>query len=250
MKMLKKSLILSVTLALSLTVGKAQVFTTGTITGDADIETVGSVVYAFNFDPNSTSATVGSITFSGINPFSQSSTDFTLTGGGFDQTGGGNDPLNPGFDTNLSAGLQALNAFGVYGGPTVTFNGLTVGQQYSLQLIIDSNSHDDRTQAFNDSTNGSAPFPTSATVTAGGNQNPANATFAHGPYDPAYITDTFTATGTSETINGLIGGGTGAHVSGFVLETVTVPEPSTWAMMGLSFAGLALFLRKRASLRS
>jgi len=245
-----KSLFLSIAvLALSLTAAKAQIFSNGLLALDgSNIENSGTFDYAYNFDFNSTAATVtiNGVTFTGFNVNTDTSANFSIINTGMDGTGGGSAP--DGTDSNYSAAVQLLNEHGAFGNSTLTLKGLTAGVSYSLQLIVDGNSHDDRQQAYNDSTNGPGPFPQSATVFAGGNQNPANATFAHGPYDIPYVTDTFTATGSTETINALIGGGAGSQLSGFVLETT--PEPSTWAMMALAFGGLAIVLRKRAILRS
>jgi hypothetical protein len=240
----KSILAASAALFLSVSLGKAQVFSTGAVLGDSDVQNIGSVVYAYNMDfANST--TINGITFTGINPLSTTSPDFSLTNeGSLDGTGGGN--LPNGSDANYSAALQTLVAEGTGGNFILVLNGLTIGQSYSFEAIFDANINDARSQALEDITN-SNPGPLSATVTAGGDQGfPLGSVLNPNPTGAQFIIDNFTATGSTETLVAQFGGGAGAQMSGFVLEATTVPEPSTWALMGLGAMGLAFLARRKA----
>jgi hypothetical protein len=244
--MLTKSLsIAAIALLASLSVAKAQILSSGLVTGDSSIEGFGAVVEAYNF--GGSNETINGVNFIGTGNINGAFSGYTMNGPGIDGTGGGIVPTTSGgVDSNLSAALQNVEGEGVHnGGGSLYFQltGLTVGTVYSLQLLINANSHDARTQAFLDGTH------LSPTVTAGGNNygNPANPGVTFG-YDPAYITDVFRATSSTETLFAQVGGGAGAQFSGFVLET---PEPGTWVMLGLGLAGLAFFgLRRRTVGRS
>lgn len=234
---------------LSFSAGKAQVisFSTGAVTADSSIETVGSVVYAYNISGGSGSTTINTVTFTIIDPTATTSPDFSMSNipGGLDGTGGGN--LPDGTDGNYSSALQALVGQGVGNNWTLVLNGLSVGQSYSFEAIFDANQKDARTQALADTTNGLSPYPTSGTIIAGGDQGYPTQNPNPNPTGAQYIIDNFTATGSTETLVAQDGSGGGAQLSGFVLETA--PEPSTWALMGLGAAGLA-FLARRKALRA
>jgi hypothetical protein len=227
-------------LVASLSMGRAQVFSVGTITGDTSIEDLGTVVEAYNF--GGSNETINGVNFAGTNNINGTFTGYTANGPGIDGTGGGTVPTGTGgMDSNLSLSLQNVEAGGIHNASSnfyLELTGLTPGQNYALQLLINANSHDARTQAYKDGA------VTSATVTAGGNQagNPAVNGGANTGYNPAYITDDFTANGSGdETLYAQVGGGAGAQFSGFVLESV--PEPGTWALMGLGLVGMFAFSR-------
>jgi hypothetical protein len=246
--MLNKSLLLaSIALCLSFSAAKAQLFSTGAITGDSSIEDVGTVVDAYAFNYGGTSFTINGVNFTSTSNINGTFSGYTANGPGIDGTGGGIVPSGSGgLDTNLSSNLQTLEQSGIHnasGNFYLELTGLNPGQTYALQLLIDANSHDARTQAYKDG------LVTSATITAGGNQagNPSVNSGDNTPYNPAYITDDFTATGATETLYAQDGGGAGAQLSGYVLEAT--PEPSTWALMGLGFVGL-LYLVRRPLARS
>ena len=200
---------------------RAQSFTTGTFALDGSgVISLGTVQYAFNLDDGDRDTVLSGVTFAGSNPFVTSSPDFTLTnGGGFDNTTNknGTDALVPG-DT-----LYELQARGIYGTPTLVLNNLTAGQNYAVQLIIGEQVGDNRSQFYTDDT------ATSPTV------------FAHA--GPQYILDTFTATGSTETLQAHVGGSNGAQLTGFIVEQV--PEPSTYAMILLGVAFLGFCSRRR-----
>jgi hypothetical protein len=236
--MLNKFLILtSIALCLSFSAAQAQIFSTGAITGDSSIENVGTVVYAFAIGAG-TSPEINGVTFSAINPLTTTSPDFSLNSTAvIDGTGGGN--LPDGTDGNYSTQLQALVAQGQsLGSSTLVLNGLTQGQTYSVELVFDSNQKDARSQSVQDTTVGGNDA-VSGTIVTGGDQGYPTQNPNPDPTGAEYITDTFTALGTSET---LVGQGGNSQLSGFVVEAV--PEPGTWAMMGLGAVGL-LFLARR-----
>jgi len=246
--MINKSLILaSIALCLSFSAAQAQVFSTGIVTGDSSIEDVGTVVDAYAFNYSGSDFTINGVNFTSTSNISGTFSGYTANGPGIDGTGGGIVPSsNGGLDTNLSTNLQTVENNGIHnasGNFYLELTGLNPGQTYALQLLINANSHDARTQAYADG------LVVSPTVTAGGNGagvptvNDGNNT----GYDPAYIIDDFTATGATETLYAQVGGGAGAQLSGYVLEAT--PEPSTWALMGLSLVGL-LYLARRPLARS
>ena len=114
-----------------------------TVSGDLDILTTGSLVYAYNFgDTAVTSQTVNGVTFAagGINSGSASaivgSVNLFESPGllvPVTSLGSGSAPYN-----SLSASYQSLLSTGISASipPTISvfLTGLTVGQQYSLQL--------------------------------------------------------------------------------------------------------------------
>jgi hypothetical protein len=244
--MINKSLLLaSIALCLSVASVNAQTFSEGTqytFTGAGgaqvdNIETVGNVVYAANFDGGSNTVTINGVSFTGTNQVdgTYQGGNFTITGGGgLDGTGGGTG--TNGSDNNASTASQLLNENGIYYQLTLTLDDLTPGKEYAVQLLFDAQTGDNRSQQYDDITNPNNVVASSV-VYAGG-----NTTAAGTPNLPPFITDTFVASGTSEVLQAQYGQGAGAQLSGFVLETA--PEPSTWALMGLSLVGLAYLVRR------
>jgi hypothetical protein len=218
----------TVVLLASLSITKAQVFTTGVLALDGStVENASPVLYAYNLGDDLTDTTLNGVTFVGFDNQTQTTPNFSISNsGGFDGTnnkaGDPSDPLVPG-DT-----LYNLQSRGAYNNLTLSLNNLTPGVEYAAQLEIGEQPGDNRSQSYTDGA------VTSDTV------------FAHS--GPQFITDTFTATGTTETLQGNVGGGNGAQLTGFVVEIV--PEPSTWAMMILGLAGMAFFVSRRSFVRS
>jgi hypothetical protein len=210
---------------------QAQVLTAGAFALDgSSVINLGPVQYAYNlsdqftsFFPDLPPATTLNgplfpVTYTAIDPFVTSSSDFSLTTTGFDTT---NNKDGTGATINPGDPLYNLQARGVFGTPTLTLNGLTVGTKYALQLVIGEQPADNRSQIWTD---GSVNSPQ---------------VFAHS--GPQYILDVFTATAATETLHANIGGGGGAQLTGFALEQ-DVPEPSTYALMlgGLAFLGFCI----------
>jgi hypothetical protein len=205
----------------------APVLTSGFLNLDgSNILNLGPVLYAYNLDDSGAgTTTLNGVTFVGINSNTTSSPDFSITNsGGYDTT------LNKdGSGTAIASGdpLFLLQNRGAFNNLTLTLDNLTPGTEYAAQLEIGEQVSDNRFQQYVD---GSSASPLVS---------------AHA--GPQYILDTFTATGTSETLVAQVGGGGGAQLTGFVVESV--PEPSTWAMMGL--AGLVfLGVSRRARFNS
>jgi hypothetical protein len=211
----KSILIAATTLLISFSAAEAQTFTSGALSLDgSNVENVGTVLEAVNFyrfDNNP--VTINGVAFtnfqaqdpSGNVTSPQTGPHFSFNGGGVDGTGGGL--------AGASAGVSDLNSEGVYYGSTIQLTNLSIGTTYAAQFFLDADNSDYRTANLTDGA------VTSATVTGG-------------IPGPQFITDTFTATGTTESI---VKGGGVLQLSGFVIESV--PEPSTYAMM---LGGLAL----------
>ncbi len=143
--------------------------------------------------------------------------------------------------STLSAGLQTILKGGAYeyenGLGTVTLTGLTAGTAYKFELLVNDSRGGEagRTETLSDT---SATPKTSGTVAF-------NAQGAEGGVGD-YVTGSFTSTGTTETfdINSTINDD---QINAFELATA-VPEPSTWALLGVSCVGLVIFLRRRSSI--
>jgi autotransporter-associated beta strand protein len=180
---------------------KGQYLTSGAFAADgSSVIDVGSVLYAFNLDESGQgSPDLNGVTFAAINSNVTSSPDFSISNsGGYDNTPAG---------TPTTAGIYPLVANGAYNNLTLTLDDLTPGQTYAAQLVIGEQTGDSRSQYYTDG------FSTSPTV------YPING--------PQYILDTFTATGTSETLIAHVGGGAGAQLTGFVVEDAPAPASTT-----------------------
>ena len=230
------------------------------ISGDSDVNTAGTLVYAENVgDQNVSAETINGVTFT---PFDASRATFptgTATHGGITlsginsnyngagpYTGSGSAPF-----ANLSGPYQALLnqvAFAPTAaennGPdtlTLTLGGLTIGRTYEFQDFNDDSrgsqggSSDTRSLTINDGAN------TSAAVY--GNNGPGShpeGGLGH------YIVGTFVASATSETLvfNGNPVQGN-AQINAFQLRDVT-PAPEPGALSMLSIAAVGLFRRRRS----
>ena len=88
--MLNKSLFLtSIALCLSFSAAKAQIFSTGTVTGDSSIEDVGTVVDAYAFNYGGSVFTINGVTFTSTSNINGTFSGYTANGPGIDGTGGG-----------------------------------------------------------------------------------------------------------------------------------------------------------------
>ena len=221
-----------------------------TVSGDSDVDTTGSLVYAFTFGGTSAppSTTVNGVTFS----------PFTIPSGIITSATVGNVTISesPGtlFGSNsfgsasapfsgLSSSYQSLLGTGAYADVpatiTVTLKGLTSGQQYRLQWW--TNDAALQSPIYGGSfTNTTATAVNSVTLDA----NTTNAVGGLGQF----AIGTFTASGTSQPFTlAETSGGSNPLIN--ALQLRAVPEPSTYAMAlaGLACGGYSMLRhRKRA----
>jgi hypothetical protein len=221
-----------------------------TVSGDSDIDTTGSFVYAFTFGGTSAppSTTVNGVTFS----------PFTIPSGIITSATVGNVTISesPGnlFGINslgsvsapfsgLSSGYQSLLGTGAYADTdetiTVTLNGLTVGQQYRIQWWT-SDAARQRAPTGGVFSNTTATAVNSVTLDA-------NTTDAVGGLGQFAI-GTFTASGATQPFTLAETGGAGNNPLINALQVRAVPEPSTCASLlaGLACGGYSMFRRRRA----
>ena len=157
-----------------------------TISGAADVSTNGTSLCAYN--NSGSSASVNTVTFSGVNSFTSWGTGVTLAGFNATSTsaysGGASAPWN-----NLPAGYKTMLQGGAYNSGAitmVTLNNLTLGRQYAVQVWV------------NDSRAGSTTNRTETLPGAGGTVTLAyNSTYAAGGVGQFAI-GTFTATSTNQ----------------------------------------------------
>ena len=163
--------------------------------------------------------------------------------------------LNANFTGNSPDGgaFMALDGDPNFTGPLEqTINGLTIGRTYELSYWAGGELAD-RTNFQTVQPTGSFGSSTFATpVYTNANQSPPNPANTPGSFS-GWMLETFyfTATQTSETLSFLANGTPAANLPPFALldgvSVTDVPEPSTWAMMLVGFAGLgyAAYRRRR-----
>ena len=243
---MKKTLGLLAILSLILTqVVQAQtivIFGSETIlSSDSNVNATGTAALAY--DVNGVTTTVNNVAFS--NSLTQNGVTLSFSGNAATATNtfaGANNPLS------LSATFQSILAGAKYTssstGLTFTLSGLTVGDTYQAQLFT----YDAR-----------APYKVTETVTGAGDPTlptPASGTLQYGnntvsATNPAgsYVTATFAASSTSETFNFSntvpTGVGSGNQLNAIDLRIVTVPEPSTYLLLGLGGIVLLIGYRRR-----
>jgi hypothetical protein len=222
-----------------------------TIAGDGDVDTTGTLVYAYNIGPSGVqsttinsvvfnafafpgqldflnSVTVGSVNFT-ENPSNLQSYDFLSSGAPFSS-------LSTAYKAMLSSGGTALLDNTI----TATLGGLTVGQPYRVQWWTSDPAN---TQGVLNET-----FATT-TATSGSNSVTldANSTNADGGLGQ-YVIGTFTADSTSQTFDlNSPAGNTSPLINGFQLRAVAVPEPSTFVMATTAALGLAAASLRRVA---
>lgn len=218
-----------------------------TVTGDSDVDTSGTLLYAYTFGSSGVSGTtVNGVAFS---PFAVApSAPQTVTVGNVTLT------ESPGrlFGSNLlgsvsgsfgalSSSYRSLLGSGVYADSpftiTVLLSGLTNGQQYRLQWWTN-----DATNSFLFS-NTTATAVNSVTLDA----NTSNAAGGVGQY----AIGTFTASGTSQQfLLAETSGGINPLIN--ALQVRAVPEPSTYALAlgGLACGGWRVRRRRKTRFQS
>jgi hypothetical protein len=220
-----------------------------TVSGDSDIDTTGSFVYAFTFGGTSAplSKTVNGVTFS---PFTIPSGIITsATVGnvtisespgslfGISSLGSVSAPFSA-----LSSDYQSLLGTGAYADVpetiTVTLNGLTVGQQYRIQWWT-SDAARQRAVTGGIFSNTTATAVNSVTLDA----NTTNAVGGLGQF----AIGTFTASGATQPFTLAETGGAGNNPLINALQVRAVPEPSTCASLlaGLACGGYVVVRRRR-----
>ena len=216
-----------------------------TVTGDSDVSTSGTLLYAYNVGASGvSSATVNTVTFAsyafpinGPQSVTVGSVTFTEWPGflwGSNSLGSASTPFS-----NLSSGYKTL--LGSAGGAdnpstiTATLGGLTDGNQYQLQIWTSNPS------------NASNPYGTiigDTTFTAGNSvtldPNTANASGGLGQY----VIGTFTASGSTRTFTMNSSGSDAPSLSAFQVRDITpIPGPGGAAVVALF--GTALPRRRR-----
>jgi len=223
-----------------------------TISGDSDVDTTGSLLYAYHFGyaypgplPDTT---INGVTFQGIqmtfaNPLSfGAGNTMTETTPGYSLGEVGLGGSVPAPFNNLSGSYKAMLSEAAFSNNASTvqlkLSGLTVGNQYEIQWWT------------NVSGDGWACPLTQATA---GNSVTLNANAAGvGGGLGQFVTGSFTATSASETVNfdnvspNADADGYGPVINGFELRDVdAVPEPSTWLLLTLGAPALVGMARMR-----
>lgn len=223
------------------------------IAGDSDVDTTGTLVYAYNFgsSASATTQTINGVTFQ---PFVIQ--DFTLTQTTGDVTVSENNgylisDLNVGSANTPFSGLsptyRSLLSSEVYSSNFATMRfdlgGLTPGESYRLQWWTNDSSA---------ITYGTGDYYFENVIGAGNtssvtlDSNTSNAVGGLGQY----VIGTFTASGTTASFT-LTGSGTGfvtfPIVNALQLRIVAVPEPSTscMALAGVACGGYSMWRRRR-----
>jgi hypothetical protein len=211
------------------------------ISADSDVSTLGSLVWAYSFNGGSSNPVVNGVTFQGT---SLGGSDLTFTtASGTDILAGGNWGFGSGssFYTSLSSGYQSLLNAGMFwsgGGGTdqMTLNNLVGGQGYQVQIWV------------NDSR---GYHTTDFVIGSDGLGNAANIRFNNGSTSLGqYVTASFIATGSTETIYLSPGSDSQPQINAISLDTFTpVPEPSTYAclIVGLAVLGVTSAYKRRPS---
>ena len=209
-----------------------------TASSPSDVSTSGSLVQALSF---AASTTVNGVAFSGPNVHTGSGNPYT---NGIFEFNGVNNLNNFAFGAgsgnpwnSLAANYQSLLSGSVYSGPlgssfTVNLNGLTIGQEYLVQLWV------------NDNRGGSIALRNQEVEDG----NVAAMDFNHSDEEGGigqYVIGTFTANSNSESfrVNGAID--SVAQINAIQLRTI--PEPSS-AFLGAAAAGLLVLRRRRTGL--
>lgn len=216
------------------------------ISGDGDVNTTGSLVYAYNLGPsNVTSSTVNGVPFSA---FAFSNTSGFASGSSatvgsvtisetpgllvaWNTLGSGSAPY-----ANLNAAYRVLldsgGASGLADTMTVLLGGLTVGQDYTCQWWASN----------------AAPLPWLIGVSAAATNAvtlDSNLTDAAGGLGQ-FVVGTFTADGVSQSIDfNAAGGGSGPMINAFQVRAVPEPSTSAMALAGVACGGFSMWRRRK-----
>jgi hypothetical protein len=177
-----------------------------TVTGPSDVQSNGTFVAALT--AAAAPQTVNGITFATASPLITLSNASTIT-------------YTPGQFSSGDAAYDAIINRGFYSPvnmlSSLTFNDLTIGHEYQLQIWTPAWDANFATRIYGDTA-----------IDMGNTQT-----------QPTFVIGTFTASGTSERIDfGGYDGATRGLVAAVTLHNLSaVPEPSTYAL----FAGLAVF---------
>lgn len=222
----------------SITWGTAQ-----TISGDADVSTAGTLVYAYDFGTTAvTGATVGGVTFAAFGIVNGTTTatvgnlelvEYPGRLAAYSNLGGSGAPytlLSSGYQTLLGSGGSADNPSTI----SVELGGLTVGRQYSVQWWSSNSSGvTGNFGFFLGSTTAEDPFSNQVTLSASGLGQ--------------YVIGTFTATGTTQYFDLNAPGGQNAPlINALQLRDVTATAvPGSAGLVSTISAVFGLTRRRR-----
>lgn len=245
---MKKSLIISILLANASFGGVINSIIwqpAQSISGDSDVNTQGSLLYAYNVGASGVSgATVNGVAFLAY-AFPDDFTALTVTVGSVSMTeipglflssntlGGGSTPftsLTPGYQALLGSGGSASNPDSI----TVTFSGLTASQQYLVQWWSNNSGNGKNVSGLGLNNTTATSGLTSATIDA----NTTNAVEGLGQY----VTGTFTANSSTYSMELAATDGDSPLISAFQVRAI--PEPSSLALLAAG-CGVVVLRRRR-----
>ncbi|MDR2981968.1 MAG: PEP-CTERM sorting domain-containing protein [Puniceicoccales bacterium] len=224
----------------------------GWISGVSDVETTGSLVFAYDLGPggkagSSTNPVVNGVTFSsqsvgtsvngsvgalswvttGSGWFGNATPNYASTANNATAVAG----LDLDYTSLISDGFSVGNAAG--SNVTITASGLTNGQSYLVQMW------------FSDARTGSKAFTTTVTDTTDNTNlitvNRQNTSSGELPLG-SWVTGTFVAGDTGE-FSFTLSGGNYVGINGIQLRAI--PEPSTYALGAAGITLLALIIRRK-----
>jgi hypothetical protein len=228
------------------------------ITGDSDVDTTGTPVYAYNFGPASGASQVQGVTVRGVSFIAFGAPIFQF---GTQTINIGNVTLSEhpgelnGFDTSANSGsFTTLNssykgllgtaiAASYFSTMTLSLGGLETGKSYRLQLWVNDSKNDQVLYKRVEVSGGgsTSEIKTNVSSTLGGLGQ--------------YVIGTFTATGNIQDVlfNGMLEVGginnlKNPFVNAFQLRLESsgeVPEPASMVIFGLGALGLACRKRRR-----
>jgi hypothetical protein len=236
--------IFSISAVMFSTIGNAAVIAWGTpttISGDTDVKTNGTHVYAYNFGsfdttrPNPSSVVTSSI-INGVTFTAADTRNLTSVGGG-----------NISYDTNQ---LTSYNAVGVPTGTTFsneykallsTVSYVSGASNYTMTLNNLTKDQTYQVQIWANYSNGTTLVPA---LILNGNAGKGLLAKDEGKTGSLgqYIVGTFTADGTSQSFT-VTSTGT-AYINGISLRAIAVPEPHSIAVVGLLVTCFALSRRR------